>query len=150
MGHFLSNTEYNAQLNPAEMVHMSPLPSRTEMSVDRFPLTTINIKPVNEIIMPTACLSVICSLNPIQETNTINIGIIEFIKTVFVTVDDFRAMYINMLKLVTDRIASNVRIFQFRRIKSLWCTICLREKGRIINNATAQRQNARVMGGISL
>jgi hypothetical protein len=38
---------------------------------------------------------------------------------VFVTVDDFSAIYINMLKLVTDRIANNVRIFQFRRIKSL-------------------------------
>ena len=66
-----------------------------------------------------ACLNVIRSLKPIQEINTINIGIIEFIKTVFVTVDDFNAMYINMLKLVTDRIANNVRIFQFLRIKSL-------------------------------
>ena len=119
IGHFLSNTEYRAQLNPAEMVHMSPLPNRTEMRVDRFPLTIINIKPVKEITMPIACLNVIRSLKPIQETNTINIGIIELIKTVFVTVDDFSAMYINMLKLVTDRIANNVRIFQFRRIKSL-------------------------------
>lgn len=114
MGHFLSNTEYKAQLNPAAMVHMSPLPNRTEMRVDRFPLTIINIKPVNEITMPTACLNVIRSLKPIQEINTINIGIIEFIKTVFVTVDNFSAMYINMLKLVTDRTANNERIFQFR------------------------------------
>jgi len=37
MGLFLRNTEYKAQLNPAEMVHMSPLPNRTEMSADRFP-----------------------------------------------------------------------------------------------------------------
>ena len=110
----------------------------------------INIKPVKEITMPMVCLNVIPSLKPIHDTNTIKIGIIEFIKTVFVTVDDFSAMYMNMLKLVTDRIASNVRIFQFRRIKSLWCTMCLSEKGRMINNATAQRQNARVMGGISL
>jgi len=37
IGHFLSNTEYKAQLNPAEMVHMSPLPNRTEMRDDRSP-----------------------------------------------------------------------------------------------------------------
>ena len=37
IGHFLSNTEYKAQLIPAEIVHMSPLPNRTEMRDGRFP-----------------------------------------------------------------------------------------------------------------
>ena len=119
VGHFLSNTEYNAQLIPAETVHRSPLLKRREMRVDRFPLTIMNIKPLKDTIIPTACLKEIFSLKPIQETSTINIGIIEFIKTVFVTVDEFSAMYMNMLKLETDRIANNVRIFQFCRIKSL-------------------------------
>ena len=117
-GHFLSNAEYNAQLIPAEIVHISPLLNRTAMSVDRFPLVMINIRPVNEMAMPIACLNVIRSLKPIQETITINMGIIEFINTAFVTVEYFSAMYINILKFVTERMASKVRIFQFRRIRS--------------------------------
>ena len=118
IGHFLSNTEYKAQLIPAEIVQISPLLNRTASRVDRFPPAIINIKPVKDAAMPTVCLKVILSLKPIQETSTINMGIIEFIRTVFVTVDDFSAMYINMLKLVTERIANKVRIFQFCRIKS--------------------------------
>ena len=77
-------------------------------------------------------------------------GIIEFINTAFVTVEDFSAMYINMLKFVTERMASKVRIFQLRLIRSFWRMIGLSEKGNIINKAIAQRQNASVMGGISL
>lgn len=118
IGHFLNNTEYNAQLIPAEIVHMSPRLKRTSVSVDRFPPAIIKNKPVSEIAIPTPCLRVIRSLNPNQETMTINMGIIEFIKTVLVTVEDFSAWYIKILKLVTERIASSVIIFQFRRIKS--------------------------------
>lgn len=92
MGHFLSNTEYKAQLIPADIVHISPVLNRTEMRVERFPFAIINIKPDKERAIPTPCLTVIRSLNPIQDTITINIGIMEFIKTVFVTVEDFNAI----------------------------------------------------------
>ncbi len=94
IGHFLNNTEYNAQLIPAEMVHISPWLKRTSVSFDRFPPEIIKNKPVNEMATPTPCLRVIRSLNPNQETITINMGIIEFINTVLVTVEDFRAWYI--------------------------------------------------------
>ena len=117
-GHFLNNTEYNAQLIPAETVHISPWLKRTPISVDRLPPEIIKNRPNNEIAMPDACLSVIRSLNPNQDTITINMGIIELIKTVFVTVEYFSAWYMKILKLVTERIASSVIIFQFSRIKS--------------------------------
>jgi len=118
MGHFLSNTEYRAQPIPAEIVHISPLLNCTAARVARFPLEIIKIRPAKETKIPIVCLTVIRSLKTIQETITINIGIIEFIKTVFVTVDDLSAKYIHMLKLVTEKYASRARIFQFCLIKS--------------------------------
>ena len=100
------------------------------------------------MITPQVCRGVILSLNPIHENKTINIGVVAFIKSALTARVVCRAIYINELKMVTEKMARIVMIFKWFRIKFHWFLSGFTAKGRMIIKAMAQRQKDIAMGGI--
>ena len=88
-------------------------------------------------------------MNRINENKTINIGVMAFTKIALTAIVDCRAKYINELKMVTEKMARIVMIFQWLRIKSHWLLSGFTAKGRIISKAMAQRQKDIAIGGIA-
>jgi hypothetical protein len=109
----------------------------------------IHNNPKNEMITPHVCRRVILSLNRINENKTINIGVMAFTKIALTAIVDCRAKYINESKMVTEKMARSVMIFQWLRIKTHSLLSGFTAKGRIIINAMAQRQKDMAIGGIT-